>query len=87
MSCEELAIYFPNLAYMAHIRQNHSILSKYTFQKIKQLDQSAKKEHAIKWEISANVNNILGFFATHCFTNYGRNAITKRLLSVGIGVF
>ena len=27
MSCEELAIYFTNLAFTAHIRQNHSTLS------------------------------------------------------------
>ena len=33
MSSEELAIYFANLAYTAHIRQNRSTLSKYTLQK------------------------------------------------------
>jgi hypothetical protein len=61
MSCQKGGHFFADLANLAHIRQNHS--NYLQFGKITTYHQDL-------WDIYANVNNFVGIFVTHSFTNF-----------------
>ena len=60
ISCDESATFFENIAYISHIRHNHS-----TFPDIATIGHSKE----VNGGISANVNNLFGLFTAHYFTN------------------